>query len=67
MKRRSRRGRTCRARSDIGQTSLYGEVLTANNSDVFGHYFPKYPDKNCSIITFQNIGQQPKTIYKQKA
>ena len=51
---------------EIGQTNLHGEILSAKDSNVFGHNFPTKPDENCSIVTFQNVGKQPKSIYKHK-
>ena len=40
------------------QTTLSGEILDEKDSEVFGHNFPSKSKNNCSIITFQNIGQQ---------
>lgn len=46
--------------------NLHGKVLSSKYIDVFGHYFPEKNDENCSIISFQNVSQQPKSIYEHK-
>ena len=68
VKRRRRgRVRTRNITSVYGQRNLHGEVLTSKDSDTFGDEFPKSPETNCSIITYQNIGQQPQSRYERKA
>ena len=41
----------------LEQTNLAGEILAVKDSEAFGSEFPKTPDPNCSIVTFQNTGQ----------
>ena len=66
-KKRLRRGRVRNNRTTLGQTNLHGEILPAKDLEAFGHDFPERPNDNCSIITFQNIGQQPKSKFEYKA
>ena len=40
---------------------MTGVPLPASDSEAFGHTFPVAPNPHCSIITFQNIGPQPKS------
>ena len=56
-----------KATSVIGQTNLYGEILSIKDSNTFGDVYPKQPAENCSIITYQNTGQQPFYRYDKKA
>ena len=51
----------------LEQTNLYGETLSAKDSNTFGDVYPKQPEENCSIITYQNTGQQPFYRYDMKA
>ena len=61
------RGRTRNISSLNGQTNLFGDVLSSSNSNKFGDEFPEHPNENCSIITYQNIGQQPESAYERKS
>ena len=65
-KRRSKK-RTRNITSLLGQRNLYDKVLSLKDSEAFGDEFPKSSDVNCSIITYQNIGQQPRQRYDKKA
>ena len=58
---RRRRNRTRNITSLLGQRNLHGEVSSSKDSDTFGDEYPKSPEENCSIITYQNIGQQTPT------
>ena len=66
---RIRRGRvrTRNITSRRGQSNLFGEILSSKDSDEFGDKFPKSPAENCSIITYQNIGQQPRSAFDRKS
>ena len=64
--RRRRRDRI-RNRTNLDQQDLHGETLTAKDSDVFGNNYPEIPNNNSTIITFQNIGQQPQSKYDYKS
>ena len=66
---RIRRGRvrTRNISSLRGQTNLFGDVLSSSDSNKFGDEFPEHPNENCSIITYQNIGQQPESAYERKS
>ena len=52
--------------AEVGQTNFHGELLPEKDSKAFGDEFPEYTSDDHSIITFQNTGQQPKTIYENK-
>ena len=54
-------------RPPFTQTTLLGVPLDAADSESFGHNFPTKPSPNSSIITFQNIGPQPKHGFTSKA
>jgi len=54
-------------RQPLTQTDLMGVPLCRTDSESYGHNFPTNPSLNSSIITFQNIGPQPKTNYTSKA
>ena len=43
------------------QTTLLGVPLASSDSESFGHTFPSRPATNASLITFQNIGPQPRS------
>jgi hypothetical protein len=43
--------------------ALQGEDLAAKDSEAFGDIFPPQPGKNCTIITFQNIGPQCHSLH----
>ena len=60
-----RRGRV--RKQILGQSTLHGEILSAKDSECFGHEYPSEVNDYCSIITYQNIGQQPKSRYDRKA
>ena len=45
----------------LTQTTLLGVPLAASDSETFGHAFPSRPATNASLITFQNIGPQPRS------
>ena len=45
----------------LTQTTLLGVPLDASDSEAFGHPFPSKPSPNTSIVTFQNVGPQPRT------
>ena len=60
-RRRSRRG------DRLVQTSLLGDSLPAKDSETFGHSYPENPNTGCAIITFQNIGPQPRDGFTRKA
>lgn len=64
---RRRRNRTRNNTSLLGQRNLHSKVPSSKDSDAFGDEFPKSPEENCSIITYQNIGQQPQQRYDKKA
>ena len=49
------------------QCNLRGEVLPVIDSEIFGHNYPTKVNTNCSIITYQNVGQQPKYGFQYKA
>ncbi len=63
---RIRRGRvrTRNISSLRGQRNLFGDLLSLSDSNTFGDEFPESPAENCSIITYQNIGQQPELAYE---
>ena len=50
----------------LTQANLYGVAILASDSEHFGHTFPSTPGTNTTIITFQNIGQQPNDATKSK-
>ena len=52
-------------RNTLVQATLQGEDLAAKDSEAFGDPFPPHPGKNCTIITFQNIGPQRYSLYNQ--
>jgi hypothetical protein len=45
------------------QAALQGEYLAAKDSEAFGDVFPPQPGKNCTNITFQNIGPQRYSLH----
>lgn len=49
------------------QTNMHGFNLSEKDSEVFGHNYPKKPFENSSIITFQNVGQLPQSMYGRKS
>ena len=49
------------------QTDMHGFNLSEKDSEVFGHNYPKKPFENSSIITFQNVGQLPQSMYGRKS
>ena len=51
----------------LTQSTLLGVPLDSSDSEFFGHSFPSSPSSNSSIITFQNIGPQPKASFSSKA
>ena len=40
------------------QTDLHGNRLHENDSETYGHTYPKNAQPNHTIITYQNIGEQ---------
>ena len=50
----------------LTQANLHGVAISASDSETFGHTFPSTPGTNTTIITFQNIGQQPNDATKSK-
>jgi hypothetical protein len=50
-------------RNTLVQATLQGEDLVAKDSGAFGDVFPPQPGKNCTIITFQNIGSQRYSLH----
>ena len=42
----------------LSQSNLHEEDLAAKDSEAFGDDYPPQPGKNCTLITFQNIGPQ---------
>ena len=57
--RRNNNRRRAIATSITGQTNLLGEVISDKDSNTFENEYPEFPAENCSIITYQNTGQQP--------
>ena len=51
----------------MAQCNLRGEELPVIDSECFGHHYPTRINTNCSIITYQNVGQQPKYGFHYKA
>jgi hypothetical protein len=51
------------SRNTLVQATLQGEDLAAKDSEAFGDIFPPQPGKNCTIITFQNIGPQRYSLH----
>ena len=49
------------------QTDLRDEQILAKDSEIFGHSYPARIHTNCSIITYQNIGHQPRLGYNFKS
>ena len=41
--------------------------ISATDSEHFGHNFPSAPGTNTTIVTFQNIGQQPSEATESKS
>ena len=52
---------------NLVQSNLQGEQIPAKDSELFGHSYPTRINNNCSIITYQNTGQQPKYGFYWKA
>lgn len=50
----------------MDQVTLKRVNINATNGEAFGHFYQKYPSDNCSIITFVNTGQMPKTVFKEE-
>ena len=50
----------------MDQVTLKRINLDATDGEVFGHFFPNSPGADCSIITFVNAGQMPKTPYRKE-
>ena len=61
QRRRKRQVETIqRFKNNLVQTNLKGEQIPTKDSEFFGHFYPDRINTNCSIITYQNIGQQPR-------
>ena len=43
------------------QAMIEGASMESNDSEAFGHNYPKSPGSNTTIITYQNIGPQTET------
>ena len=56
-----------RYKNTLVQTNLRGEQIPAKDSEFFGHSYPARIHTNCSIITYQNIGQQPRIGFNFKS
>ena len=56
-----------RQMKNLVQSNLQGEQIPAKYSELFGHSYPTRINNNCSIITYQNTGQQPKYGFNWKA
>jgi hypothetical protein len=50
-------------RNTLVQATLQGKDLAAKDSEAFGDIFPPQLGKNCTIITFQNIGPQRYSLH----
>jgi hypothetical protein len=37
--------------------------VAAKDSETFGDEYPTQPGKNCTLVTFQNIGPQRESLY----
>ena len=51
----------------LTQANLHGIAISASDSEHFGHNFPSTPGTNTTIVTFQNIGQQPNDATTSKS
>ena len=50
----------------MDQVTLKRINLDATDGEAFGHFFPDAPGADCSIITFVNAGQMPKTPHRKE-
>jgi hypothetical protein len=50
-------------RNTLVQATLQGKDLAAKDSEAFGDIFPPQLEKNCTLITFQNIGPQRYSLH----
>ena len=51
----------------LAQANLDGISISVSDSEHFGHNFPLILSTNTTIVTFQNIGQQPNEATKSKS
>jgi len=47
------------------QATIKGPSVESNDSEAYGHNFPKSPNINTTIVTYQNIGPQTETIWSR--
>ena len=66
-RKRRQRARSRKNKNSGGQRNLQGELIAEKDSDVFGDEYPEQIAENCSIITYQNVGQQPMELHDRKA
>ena len=53
--------------SNNSRANPYTEEQAAKDSEAFGDDYPPSPGKNCTLITFQNIGPQKDTFFDHKS
>ena len=56
-----------RNRTNLDQEVLHGDSLAVKDSDTFGNIYLESLNNNLTIITFQNVGQQPYWKYNYKS
>ena len=53
--------------NSLAQANLDWTAISASDTEHFGHNFISTPVTNTTIVTFQNIGQQPNEATKSKS